>query len=189
MKTNLLKWLALLSLLGPITANAAPIIYDVSRIIGSGSVMGTITTDGTLGALNNGDITAWDLDLFDGADTFNLNSADADNGLFISPDGLFATVSGISFDFFSTFDAVNFLFNDPSVLSYEWLLFNELESLTHTALNVPQHVQQAARTGVQQIATAQATGLTEPGTLGLALIGLAGLVLGRKRKQRQAAAV
>jgi hypothetical protein len=63
------------------------------------------------------------------------------------------------------------------------------EFLEHSVDGGALHTQTQSRTGVVQIATAQVPGLPEPGTLGLMLIGLAGLGLTRKRKQRQAAAV
>ena len=59
MKSNLLKLLALLSMVAPLAANAISITYDVNRTVDAGSVVGTITTDGTLGVLTTGNITNW----------------------------------------------------------------------------------------------------------------------------------
>jgi hypothetical protein len=59
MKSNLLNLLALLSMVAPLAANAMSITYDVDRMVGDGSVVGTITTDGTLGVLTSGNITDW----------------------------------------------------------------------------------------------------------------------------------
>ncbi len=42
---------------------SANIVYDVDQTIGSGSVTGTITTDGATGLLSASDITAWNLTL------------------------------------------------------------------------------------------------------------------------------
>ena len=45
------------------TASATPIVYSVSRTVGAGSAVGTITTDGTLGALTATNIVDWTLTL------------------------------------------------------------------------------------------------------------------------------
>ncbi len=60
--------LALLSLLmiGG-AASATDITYDVDLAIGSGTVVGTITTDGTLGELARSDFASWSLTLTDAA--------------------------------------------------------------------------------------------------------------------------
>ena len=44
------------------SANAA-ILYNVNRVIGGGSITGTIETDGTLGVLGNANVTGWSLTL------------------------------------------------------------------------------------------------------------------------------
>jgi hypothetical protein len=49
--------------LGGGVANAKTITYSVDDTIGQGSVIGTITTDGTLGALSTSNVTAWNLTL------------------------------------------------------------------------------------------------------------------------------
>lgn len=61
-------------------AQAAPLTYNVSRSIGAGgSVVGSITTDGTLGVLNTANVTGWTL------------SIDAGNG-----DGAFVLLGGVN---------------------------------------------------------------------------------------------
>lgn len=45
------------------TTTVAPITYCIDRQIGTGSVVGTITTDGTLGVIRQGNIIDWELTL------------------------------------------------------------------------------------------------------------------------------
>jgi len=99
-----------------------------------------------------------------------------------TPDGLYNDWAGTG--------NVTFRYADGS-LTWEWALgSNTTESLAHAINNFGIRVQQdLGNSGIEQIATAQATGLPEPGTLGLVLVGLAGLGFSRKRKQRQSAAV
>jgi hypothetical protein len=62
MKAKILGWTAIW-LLGAVGAIAQavpiPITYDLSFTNGSNSLSGTITTDGTIGAINAANITAW----------------------------------------------------------------------------------------------------------------------------------
>lgn len=51
---------------------AAPIMYDVNRTVGTGTVTGYIETDGTVGVLNLGNILDWSLALVVGADSYHL---------------------------------------------------------------------------------------------------------------------
>ncbi len=57
------------------SANAQNITYQVDRAFGGGTIVGTIETDGTLGALSQGNIVAWSFEAFDGVDTFQMSSA------------------------------------------------------------------------------------------------------------------
>ena len=50
------------------------IIYNVNEVVGAGGVVGTITTDGTVGVLSAADIVAWNLTVTGiGGATFNLD--------------------------------------------------------------------------------------------------------------------
>ena len=55
--------LVVVAALFPMAAQAAPLTYNVNRTIGAGTVIGTITTDGTFGSLTNANINAWSLTL------------------------------------------------------------------------------------------------------------------------------
>jgi len=181
MKTNLLKLLASLSLIAPLAANAAPIVYDVNRIIGTGTVMGTITTDGTIGALDTSNIMDWSLTLATGGTTDTISQALGDN-VAASPGQLamVASATSLSYDF-GTGDLWRFFDAGASL----WKLSNVTETVSTSGGGA----QEASVRGRQTIATVAVQGLFEPGTLGLALIGLAGLGFSRKRRQRQSAAL
>ena len=182
-----MKLLALLSLLAPLAANAMSITYDVSRSVGIGTVMGTITTDGTIGTLGAANLTAWDLVLNDGTDSSGLNSANAFNSLFFSSDTpLTATQGALFWNWGTTSGAIMTFLYSESPTEWRWELSDVFggELVSHSTNNAVAHQELQSRSGLTQIATAQATALPEPGTLGLALIGLAGLSFTRKRKQR-----
>jgi len=194
MKTNLLKLLALLSMIVPFAANAAPITYEVNRMIGAGTVTGMITTDGTIGAVGAAQITGFALTVTDATDSFGLVSllgaAVLDGG------GAFlATATQLTFDFggvgpvgLDFRDVVGGLFG----ATLGWGFANGgpgIEAIVHVGSpgTFNHSLSVTGRGAVEVIGTVAS--LPEPGTLGMALLGLAGLVLGRKRKLRQAAAV
>ena len=79
-------------------AYASPITYNVTRVIGSGTVTGTITTDGNTGVLTSADITGWNLTLFDGTNTFVLSGPPLDQVIVVGSD-LTATSTQLLFDF------------------------------------------------------------------------------------------
>jgi len=62
-------------------AARASVVYGVDLSVGAGSVTGTITTDGTTGTLSSGNITAWNLKLSDGSNTFVLQPSVNDTAL------------------------------------------------------------------------------------------------------------
>lgn len=106
------SWLAALSLVGLVSAaSAAPLTYNVSRVVGSGSVSGTITTNGTLGALGLGDITAWSLTVSDGSSTLLMTETTSE--FVVSPSALTADLDSIDFNF-GAVDTV-FAFQSPFI--------------------------------------------------------------------------
>ncbi len=57
-------------------------VYNVNRSIGTdGTVVGTITTDGTIGSISLANIVAWDLTINDGVNTHNLVGPDDFNSI------------------------------------------------------------------------------------------------------------
>ena len=100
--------------LGSLHAHASNIIYTINTTITSANptgnplqsntVVGSITTDGTIGVLPSGDILTWNLNLID-----NLNAADnvdltPANSTLVEDTGsaLSATATGLSFNFSGT---------------------------------------------------------------------------------------
>jgi hypothetical protein len=80
-----------------ITPSRADIVYDVNLQVGTGSVTGTITTDGLIGSLALGNITDWNLTLSNGFLQSTLNSGNS--GYFLAGPGLVASSTGLLFDF------------------------------------------------------------------------------------------
>ena len=67
----------------------------------SDTVLGTITTDGTLGVLQSGNILSWNLQLIDNfRPAFDVTLTPANSGIWFDiGNGLSATATGLSFDF------------------------------------------------------------------------------------------
>ena len=92
-------WLtATLVLFAAGAAQALPITYEISRLsLNHISLTGTITTDGTEGALTAGNISEWNITitvLSESADLTQLNSS-----VTVVGDALVATTTEITFDF------------------------------------------------------------------------------------------
>ena len=83
------------------TTAFANIIYDVNRVIGAGTVVGTITTDGVLGTLSNVDIVGFHLTI-SAPNLFGGSPQTIDNPTSIGPiagTSLSATATQLKFDF------------------------------------------------------------------------------------------
>jgi hypothetical protein len=74
----------------------ADIVYSVDRTVGTGSITGTITTDGTIGTLAAGDIVSYNLELT--APPSSLNLVPPANVYVQGPD-LTATPTELDFNF------------------------------------------------------------------------------------------
>src|SRR5438876_4038918 len=96
-KILLASALAMALAAGAPAISSASVIFNVNQTIGAGGVTGTITTDGTLGALAAANLVDWALTLNDGASTFLLNSANSEVG-FILGKALSETASQLLFD-------------------------------------------------------------------------------------------
>ena len=171
------------------TASAA-IVYNVNQTVQAGGVVGTITTDGTLGSIGSGNITAWNLNLSGGAATFNLNNGNS--GVFLTvPSHVTATAQNLFFDY-GTPDNGYLLFQ-VSFGSGAQYWCNAAGIGTSTCFQgatvTPQSifdpsVQVEARTGVQIIATAGAVPEPAAWALMLAGFGLTGAAMRRRAKVR-----
>jgi hypothetical protein len=174
-------------------SKANPIIYNVNLTIGSGSVTGTITTDGTLGVLAKADITDWNLTLSDGTHTQTLldNSQSVEN---IRGTGVSATAGGLFFNLSSTDNPSDFIFSYPSVAFVCWNgangnCANGLNSASFLFVD-PSHENVVPGTGSIEIGVASTAAVPGPlvgtGLPGLILAG--GGLLGWWRRKRKAQA-
>ena len=87
-----------LMLLGAGVASATPITYQVNQTIGTGGVVGTITTDGALGVLVSANITDWDL-MLTGLNASTLNLKTSNSQVVVFGTDLTATATNLFFDF------------------------------------------------------------------------------------------
>jgi hypothetical protein len=89
-------------MLGMVTQFAnAQITYNVDRAVGSGSVTGTITTDGTIGPLSTSNVLSWELTLtapnLQGGPSVTISSLDQQQ-TFVTPGVVTATSTDLLFD-------------------------------------------------------------------------------------------
>jgi len=76
----------------------ADITYVVDHSYGSGSVMGTITTDGATGPLADSDFVSWDLTISDGTNSAILNTGDSVEANSVD-NNIYATTTDLLFNF------------------------------------------------------------------------------------------
>ena len=97
----------------PQAAHSAPIVYTVNQTIGAGSVVGTITTDGTLGTLATVDVTGWNLLLNDGTYTSSLLSSASGNFVVVDGSALSASLSTLTYNYDAGGSADFYFGNSP----------------------------------------------------------------------------
>jgi len=88
---------ALLLTVGSPIIGTAGVIFNVNQPIDAGSVTGTITTDGTPGALAPANLVDWKLTLNDGVTTFLLTAANSQVGFALGA-ALSETATQLLFD-------------------------------------------------------------------------------------------
>jgi len=161
------------------TTASANIIYDVDLVSGTTSVVGQITTDGTLGTLGQNDIVDVDIAIANsGGSRIGLTSFQ------VSGTALTATESGLFYDFSVTHSLLyitNFTdgvcFNSSfggCVVRFENTIF---VSVVPTASNIPE-------TGNVEIGLAVAP-VPEPSTWAMMLLGFAGVGFVAYRRRNQ----
>jgi hypothetical protein len=162
---------------------SASVIFNVNQTIGAGGVTGTITTDGTLGALGSTNLLDWSLTLNDGAATFLLTAANSEVA-FILGAALSETTSQLLFD---TANGGIVLFQNPTIGSGQnfWCLDNPSGSCDSRpgteSLRINGATQTAAWQGIVVIGAADASvppsAIRLPATLVLLGLGLGALML------------
>lgn len=171
--------------LGAGSAQAGNIEYLVNQVKGEASVSGSITTDGTLGALGGAHVLSWNLLLDDGPSTFTLTGA---NSQLFGVSNWSASASQLFFDFGG--DAGTLIQNPVIGSGINYLGFDTawggigggysaIDWRVNGALTVINY------SGVQAFATA-APAVPEPAVPGMLLIGVGLIGLAARRRQSEA---
>jgi hypothetical protein len=170
---------------------SASVIFNVNQTIGAGGVTGTITTDGTLGALGSTNLLDWSLTLNDGAATFLLTAANSEVA-FILGAALSETTSQLLFD---TANGGIVLFQNPTIGSGQnfWCLDNPSGSCDSRpgteSLRINGATQTAAWQGIVVIGAADASvppsAIRLPATLVLLGLGFGALMLFSARQSNR----
>lgn len=172
------------ALSGTTASLAAPVTYYVDRTFETGSVTGSIVTDGRIGTVDSKDgIMAWNLHLVSGANSFDLNASNS----YLFGSGL---VTATSHDLLYDFNSGNYFgfFINGTVGSStytQWCLQSSKGQCSFSgdageSAAVADHYledQFKSRSGVQVIAS-----VPEPEAYGMLLAGLGCLAwFGRRR--------
>jgi PEP-CTERM motif len=169
-------------------AGAAPTTYQVDRTIGSGSVVGSITTDGQIGTLAHNDVLSWTFTLTDpnlaGGSPDTISSTNALQSVVGGAD-LLASGTQITFNFDST-DAGGAIFQGSDLNA--WCFTNRGASCVGGAqaevlgfTTTGSGFERVPQTGTQVIA--HVATVPEPATLGLLALGLSAAGFARRKRK------
>jgi hypothetical protein len=155
---------------------SANIVYTVNQSIGVGSVTGTLETDGVIGTLGTGDFVHWNL-LLTGAGGVTYNLVDGTSSVLVSGSDLTAIGKDIVFNFSG--DASSYFLIQHTLFSGQnyWCNAAASEVCYEGKSDVPGSIfdasaQVESAVGLQVIAT---TGVPEPATWALIVLGFAGV--------------
>ncbi len=168
---------ALLAL--PVFCGATNITYNVNETVGLGSVTGFIETDGTIGTLAPSDVLTWNLEINDGASSFDLLGplSGSNSQLDYTGSGMSESATQLLFNFSAASLA---LFQAPTIGSGEdWVCFQgpgvgctpESAAGIDILVGTGDADQLLGLQGTQVIGTTGAS-VPEPSTLSLLGIGL-----------------
>ena len=155
MKNNILRLVAVGLLIWSLGAQAQT-VFQVNRTVGSGTITGTIETDGTLGSLSDANIVSWSFEAFDGTDTVSISSV---NGFLQGRAWgyLSATDAELLFDFDGVSADPNLnekfiSFHGGDTFSFDYNLLGnfvgQVEQLIHQFETSGEHRTESVRTGV-----------------------------------------
>jgi hypothetical protein len=147
-------------------ARADPIFYKISEKIGSGSVSGTVETDGKTGVLATGDVIGWDLDLNGAGSSFQLTNQGNQSTVAVTGSDLTASLNALLFNFSgSDGGIVAFQASNPGPTSgfHYWCLNTSNFACAPGASVVPgafsdPSAQYQTESGTQVIGTVMSTG-------------------------------
>jgi len=180
--------IAAMLIISPFMVRAEPITYEIDLAIGGGTVVGTVTTNGVQGEVSTGDITAFDVTVFDGIDSFVLNEINGFAGFGGDTTSmLLASMTALTFDFDGAdgwFTFENFFVPGESYRFVGWFQDPGFISIRHQNI-VDGHddidIAIFDQRGLYEIGSVAA--VPEPGTLALLGIGLFGMGLSRRRRK------
>lgn len=157
---------------------AKALVYNVNETIGAGSVIGTVTTDGTFGTnLGPSIFTAWDLHLNGVGASIEIKSTDP--GAVVWGDGdITATPNYLKFNYGAGDGGFLVFQNNANSGMFYWCLNTSNGACVNNESVVPQaytdpSAQFASRSGDLIFATA----VPEPSTWAMMILGLVGLGL------------
>ena len=176
-------------LAGSAQASVEPVVYTLQdQGFGQSSATGTITTDGKIGVLSLSDITAYDVTLAVGAQTFEVTKANG-NLTTIAGSALVATQTALFFDTAGSGLFAFALYGADGVSGYclstgsgcDGKIEGEEEIVVNSSYDSSRAI-----TGSVEIATVATSAVPEPSTWALMLLGFAGVGFAGFRKKASA---